>query len=73
MIYSEYIEAITENLKIKRKQASKYATTLIDIIRKTIETEEVDISRFGKFSKDKETGSIKFIPDDNLYREINVK
>ncbi len=73
MIYSEFIEALMENLKLKRKLASKYSNTLVEIIRKKIETEEVDINRFGKFTKEKETGNIKFIPDENLYREINIK
>jgi hypothetical protein len=42
-------------------------------VRRAVEKEGVEISNFGRFSKDPRTSRITFAPDENFYKEINIK
>lgn len=73
MIHSEFIEELGENLQLPRKKISQYSSLLVEMIRRAVEREDVEINNFGKFFKDGQKKRIAFTPDENFFKEINIK
>lgn len=72
MIHKEFIQNLAGNLNLSKAKTSHYSRILIDILRKNMEKEELDIENFGKFVRN-EKNKINLQPDDNLIKEINLK
>lgn len=72
MIHKEFIQNLSTQLELSKKKTSAYSSSLIEMIRDALNTEDVNIKGFGKFIF-QENKRPKFQPDKKLLQEINIK
>lgn len=72
MIHKEFIQTLSQNLKLSKAKTATYAKKLIDLILTTADKEVLNIDGFGKFHFHKGKKA-EFDSEENLVKEINIK
>ncbi len=72
MIHKEFIQNLSNHLKLSKKKTSAYTNQLIDIIHQAVKKEDVEVRDFGKFIFRPKMRP-KFEPSKKLLKEINIE